>query len=90
MLAVSMLLAAFGWTWPAIVMLYVTGAYDLWLCRTEYGTITKFIRKQLPWQIDFAVVCGIAFGVWWLWGAEAHLSVVIGIIFGHLFWSEHG
>ena len=88
LIAFAMILTWMSLTWVAIGVLVFVGIMDLYLEFTNKDTITQWIHKLFPKQIDIGIAIGLLIFTWVVWGPVGFLPVLMGFISGHLFWNE--
>lgn len=71
-----------------LIFLIGAGGYDLYLCFRDKRTISQRIHAWFPKWLDMVVLCGILGLIWWLLGPNYFVTVLIGVILGHLFWQD--
>lgn len=75
-------------TWIIFTLMFVLGIIDLWLMFTKRDTISKRYHRMFPQAIDNVIMVITLAAVWILFGVEVFTPVMLGTIFGHLFWRE--
>ena len=81
----------FAWQnlyWPALITLISIGIIDLVLVYKKEDTISNWIHSLFPKQIDYVIMVGILVFTWFVWGPVGFLPMMLGVIFGHLFWTR--
>ncbi|KKM17327.1 hypothetical protein LCGC14_1676860 [marine sediment metagenome] len=74
----------------ALIILVAVGIIDLILVFKKKDTISAWIHSLFPKQVDIGIMIGLGVYTWAIFGFAGFLPVCIGVIIGHLFWSEGG
>ena len=72
--------------WTSLVMLVGVGAIDIFLVIKKKKTISQWIHALFTKKVDIIIMVGILIYTWSLLGPIGFLPVMLGTIFGHLFW----
>jgi len=88
MLVAAMVLTWMSLTWVALGVLILVGIMDLYLEITDKETISQWIHRLFPKQIDVGIAIGLLVFTWAVWGPVGFVPVLMGVVIGHLFWQE--
>ena len=73
----------------ALVLLVGIGLFDLILYFMKKKTISQWYHMLLPKALDAIVLIFLMIFTWWIFGPAGFLPVLMGLLFGHLFWGEN-
>ena len=88
LIALAMVLTLMSLTWVALAVFVVVGIVDIYLEVTDKETISQWIHRLFPKQIDIGIAIALLILTWWIWGPAGFLPVLMGVIVGHLFWNK--
>jgi len=87
LLVVALLLTWIRFDWIAIFVLGIVGILDIYLLKKHKMTISELIHNLFPRSMDITLMIILLATTWWL-GPPTFLPVMVGVIIGHLLWSE--
>ncbi len=77
-----------GATGIFVLFLIAVGVFDLILHFTGKKTISQRYHRLFPQWVDTIILCVTLVATWKFFGPVVFLPVMLGTIFGHLFWHE--
>ena len=75
-------------TWFALAALVLVGVIDVYLLVIKADTISIWVHRQFPKAWDMVIMIGLLVYTGFVFGWTGFVPVLIGVIVGHLFWSE--